>query len=114
MQIISSKTSVRKVLRPALERRGLTSGADLCDLALRETGVALMAGCPAFLAPPGVLTARLCFVDFDGAPALEESRRLGLEKPLPEDFVARRCARLHDGIEVRLLLSAFLCVLVSV
>ena len=59
-----------------------------------------MAGGPAFLRPVDELTTRLCFVCFDGADGLEESRRLGIDTELPEDFVQHYCANVYHGIKV--------------
>lgn len=60
-----------------------------------------MAGGPAFLRPEDELTVRLCFVNFDGAKALAESQRIGLDTSLPDNFVHTQCTHLHDGIQVR-------------
>ncbi len=62
----------------------------------------LMAGGPAFLRPVEELTTRLCYVCFDGADGLDESRRLGLDTPLPENFVQQYCANVFHGIKVGL------------
>lgn len=59
-----------------------------------------MAGGPGFLRPDDELTVRLCFVNFDGVKALGESKRLGLDVPLPESFVHTHCTPVHDGIQV--------------
>ncbi|MFZ6177371.1 pyridoxal phosphate-dependent aminotransferase [Nannocystis pusilla] len=53
----------------ALRRRGITSGEALCERLLEETGVAILPGSD-FGRPAGDLTARLAYVDFDGAAAL--------------------------------------------
>ncbi len=60
----------------------------------------LMAGGPAFLRPEEELTTRLCFVCFDGTDGLQESRRLGLDHDLPEDFVRNYAANVFNGIRV--------------
>lgn len=61
-----------------------------------------MAGGPGFLRPDDELTVRLCFVNFDGAKALQESRRIGIDNPLPENFVQEACTPVYDGIQVDL------------
>lgn len=60
-----------------------------------------MAGGPGFLRPREELTVRLCFVNFDGTTALQESRRIGENTNLPENFIPLHCQLLHDGIQVR-------------
>lgn len=53
----------------SLHQRGISTDAQLCDRLLDETGVALLPG-SAFGMPAEELTARLAYVDFDGAAAL--------------------------------------------
>ena len=59
-----------------------------------------MAGGPAFLRPENELTIRLCYVNFDGAKALAESEKMGLDVGLPDNFVQTQCSQLYDGIQV--------------
>ena len=61
-----------------------------------------MSGGPAFLRPVSEFSVRLCFVNFDGKEGLEESRRLGLDQPIGEDFVKTYCRPTYDGIQVSL------------
>ena len=58
-----------------------------------------MAGGPAFLRPVDEFTVRLCYVNFDGAPGLKFSEQLGLETPLPEDFVQTYATPAYNGIQ---------------
>ncbi|CAM2068197.1 Aminotransferase [Sulfidibacter corallicola] len=53
----------------ALARRGITTSVQFCEALLQETGVAILPG-SAFGRPPNELTARIAYVDFDGAEAL--------------------------------------------
>lgn len=55
--------------REALRVRGIATSAQMCGRLLDETGVALLPGSD-FGRPPEELTARLAYVDFDGAKAL--------------------------------------------
>jgi aspartate aminotransferase len=66
---------------PALARAGIRSSQQLCEVLLRDTGVALLPG-EAFGMPPQALCARLAYVEFDGKAALAASRRAGLATPL--------------------------------
>ena len=79
-------------LRVSLAARGITNSGQLCDRLLDETGVAILPG-QAFERPLGELTARLAYVDFDGAKALTASETIPLDHPLPDDFVDTWCTR---------------------
>ena len=59
-----------------------------------------MAGGPAFLRPVDEFTTRLCYVNFDGKQALEESYKLGLDTPLTDEFVNQYARPAYDGIQV--------------
>ncbi len=61
--------------RSRLEERGITAGAELCRRLLAETGVAILPGSD-FGEPPEELTARIAYVDFDGARALAAIEQL--------------------------------------
>ncbi|XP_046355560.2 aspartate aminotransferase-like isoform X2 [Haliotis rufescens] len=88
-----------EVIRPALTLRGITTCQEMCDALLKEASVALMASGPAYLRPLKELTTRLCYVNFDGTDALANSRKLGLDAPLPEEtFVKDFCTSVYDGI----------------
>jgi aspartate aminotransferase len=81
-----------------LARRGVTDSAALCERLLSETGVALLPGV-AFQRPPVELTARLAYVDFDGAKALVASENLGLNQPLPADFIDFCCLGVLEAVK---------------
>lgn len=89
-----------EILRPKLKARGIEKCEAMVNVLFDETSVSVMAGGPAFLRPEDELTVRLCFVNFDGAKALAESERVGLETPLPDNFVQTKCSHLHEGIQV--------------
>ena len=59
----------------------------------------MMAAGPAFLRPIEEFSVRLSFVDFDGKKSLAESRTLGLENELPENFVKIHCSGVYEGIK---------------
>lgn len=84
--------------RERLAARGITESDVMCERLLEEAGVALLPGVD-FLRAATDLTARLSFVDFDGGEALEASRKIGLDAPLPADFVEGHCARMVAGLE---------------
>ncbi len=73
-----------------LKQKGITTSNVLCEKLLKEAGVAILPG-EAFQRPPEELTARLAFVNFDGAMALSASETMPLSEPLPDDFADQYC-----------------------
>ena len=47
----------------------------------------------AFERPANELSARLAYVDFDGAKALTASETIPLDQPLPDDFADTYCPK---------------------
>lgn len=82
--------------RHKLASRGILTAADLTNAALTDTGVAALPGC-AFGCAEEQLVARLCFVDFAGAEALEVAHRKGQD--LDESDLQRVAPRVLQGIE---------------
>ncbi|MFQ5510467.1 MAG: pyridoxal phosphate-dependent aminotransferase [Candidatus Krumholzibacteriia bacterium] len=74
-----------------LAARGVGDSATLCARLLNDTGVALLPG-TAFERPAAELTARMAYVDFDGAKALAASETIPLDESLPSGFIAENCA----------------------
>jgi aspartate aminotransferase len=85
-------------LRERLAARGVEDSTTLCDCLLEEAGVATLPGV-SFARPPEELTARLAYVDFDGARALAASENIPLDQPLPSDFPQRWCERTLQGVQ---------------
>lgn len=85
-------------LKEKLQKRGITTGSILCDRLLDETGVAILPGVD-FNRPVGELSARLSYVDFDGAKALAASYRVPLHEKLPADFLAQYCGNVLEAAE---------------
>ncbi|UCG63304.1 MAG: aminotransferase class I/II-fold pyridoxal phosphate-dependent enzyme [Candidatus Zixiibacteriota bacterium] len=81
-----------------LGSRGIHDSVRMCDQLLQDTGVALIPGY-AFERPKEELTARLAYVDFDGARALAASETIPLDQPLPADFTRRWCHRILDAVD---------------
>lgn len=71
----------------SLLRRGIQRDSELCDRLLTETGVALLPGSK-FGLPARALTARLAYVDFDGAGALTTQRAKETILPHAEKMLA--------------------------
>ncbi|MES9904873.1 MAG: pyridoxal phosphate-dependent aminotransferase [Sedimenticola sp.] len=83
--------------RERLAEQGITTSKEFCRRLLEETGVAILPGCD-FGCPPGELTARMAFVDFDGARALVSAKEIPINEELPDDFTDRHCARVVSGV----------------
>lgn len=86
-------------LAQSLAERGITSSKILCEKLLAETGVAMLPG-EVFGRPAGELTARIAYVDFDGAKALSASETIPLDQPLPEDFTSLWCFNVIKAIDL--------------
>ncbi len=84
--------------KEALAQRGVTDGPSLCDRLLADTGVAILPGV-AFGRPRSDLSARLAFIDFDGASALAASENVPLDSPLPDDFTIKHCRNVIEGVK---------------
>lgn len=82
--------------RARLALRGVRSSADLCRKLLDDVGVALLPGSD-FGRAPDELTARLAFVNFNGAAALEAAEGHD-DGELPADFVDRYCPKTVEGV----------------
>ncbi len=82
-----------------LAKRGITDSTKLCEQLLNDTGVAILPGV-AFQRPPEELTARLSYVNFDGAKALATSEAFPLSEKIPEDYEDKCCSPVFDGIRV--------------
>jgi aspartate aminotransferase len=80
-----------------LAERGIHDSAELCHQLLEDTGVAILPGSD-FGRPPGELTARLAYVDFDGTRALEALRHLPEEQALNEHFLHQYCVNVTTAI----------------
>ncbi|ROR32880.1 pyridoxal phosphate-dependent aminotransferase [Inmirania thermothiophila] len=85
-------------LRERLARRGITASGELCDRLLEETGVAILPGTD-FGRPAAELTARLAFVDFDGARALVAAEAVPPHQELDDDFLETYCGRVLAAVQ---------------
>lgn len=86
-------------LRDLLNSRGITTGNELCQQLLEETGVAILPG-SSFGRPEGELTARMAFVDFDGARALAAVEQIASEEKLDETFLREYCGKVLMAIDL--------------
>ncbi|PKL82312.1 MAG: aspartate aminotransferase [Ignavibacteriae bacterium HGW-Ignavibacteriae-3] len=81
----------------SMANRGITNSNQLCERLLEDTGVALLPG-SAFQRPNEEFTARLAYVNFDGAKALAYSETIPISEALPEDFGTTFCAGVFEGL----------------
>ncbi|MEJ1471559.1 MAG: hypothetical protein RPU59_10890 [Candidatus Sedimenticola sp. (ex Thyasira tokunagai)] len=70
----------------------------LCERLHDEVGVAILPGSE-FGRPAYELTARMAFVDFDGARALASAEVMSLNENLPADFIDNHCPKVITAIE---------------
>lgn len=82
----------------AFRQQGITTSQQLCEMLMKETGVALLYG-DVFGMDSTYLSARLAYVDFDGAKALQASEQMGLQKPLDENFLQQYLPNNIKGTE---------------
>ncbi len=84
--------------RDKLQERGITSSTQLCEQLLIDTGVAVLPG-EVFGRHPEELTARLAYVDFDGAAALKLSKRIPPHKNFGLECLNSSCNQLMTAID---------------
>ena len=80
-----------------LHSKGITTSKELCLRLLDDTGVAILHG-SSFSRPDDEFTARMAYVDFDGAGALATSRTIPLHTRLPLDFSKVNCPKVIEGV----------------
>lgn len=85
-------------LADRLHARGITTSRELCDRVLQETGVAFLPG-REFGRDEGELTARIAYVNFDGARALAASEQIPLSEKLGEGFLQSYCHRTVEAVD---------------
>jgi len=81
-----------------LRSHGIETSVDLCERLIEDAGVAILPGV-AFGRPAEELTARLAYVDFDGARALEAAERLPPDAPIEPSFVQAHCGPSLDAVD---------------
>jgi aspartate aminotransferase len=81
-----------------LALRGIHDNVTLCERLLEETGVAILPGMR-FGSHPQELTARLAYVDFDGARALAASAQIPLTELLDDAFLGEYCGNVLEAVE---------------
>ncbi len=82
-----------------LSKIGITDSQTLCERLLRETGVAMLPGSD-FERPYDELTARLSYINFNGANALTTSETIPIHDVLPEGFLQQMCPDTIEGVKL--------------
>jgi aspartate aminotransferase len=82
-----------------LSKHGFINSRILCEKLLEEKKVALVPG-ESFGRPGNELTARLAYVNFDGAKALTASENIPLDQKLPENFTHMWCEDVIEGTRI--------------
>lgn len=85
-------------LRDTLIERGIKTSEALCEKLLEAIGVAMLPG-SAFGHPAEAFTARLAFVDFDGARALVAAQQIPLQQELNKNFLEDYCTNVVTAID---------------
>jgi aspartate aminotransferase len=81
-----------------LADKGINNSTELCEQLLQDTGVAILPGV-SFQRPHEELTARLAYVDFDGAKSLAAAETIPIENELPESYIKLSFERILSGVE---------------
>lgn len=81
-----------------LAERGVKTSRQLCEKLLDETGVAILPGSE-FGRPATELTARLAYVDFDGARAMAVLESHGEDYQVDETFLVTHCPNVVAATE---------------
>ncbi len=78
---------------------GITTGKQLCEKLLEETGVAILPGI-AFGRPENELTARIAYVDFDGTRVINAVEKLKNGKEIDEGFLNMYCGNTIKAVDI--------------
>jgi len=81
-----------------LNSRGIFDSPSLCERLLRDTGVAIIPG-HEFGREKTELTARISYVNFNGAEALKAAHCMPEDEPITEEFLKSYCGDTLDAID---------------
>lgn len=87
-----------ETFRRKFQKAGMQTSTEFCERLLESTGVAVLPG-TSFGRSPEEFTARIAFVDFDGARALVAAEAIPPAEALPSEFVERYCSRVSGAID---------------
>jgi len=80
-----------------LNMHDIHNSMKMCESLLEDTGVAILHG-SSFSRPEKEFTARMAYVDFDGARALAMAKTIPFNQPISQDFLEFYCPRVLDGV----------------
>ncbi len=81
-----------------IHAKGINTSKELCNAILNDTGVAILQG-SSFNCKPDLFTARLAYIDFDGARVLAAARTFPIHEPLPASFTKTYCSKVLEGVD---------------
>ena len=84
--------------RDKLSEHRIITSEDLCKKLLGDTGVAILPGSD-FGRSASELTARLAYVDFDGARSLAAAEQVPADQPLDEAFLQTNCRNCVEAVD---------------
>lgn len=82
-----------------LRSRGITTNAEFCKRLLKDTGIAILPGI-VFGRDPEEFTARIAYVDFNGAKALELAKTIPAARRFDTDSLNSTCQDLLAAIDL--------------
>ena len=84
--------------RERLQGRGIRTSEELCHRLLEDTGVAILPGSD-FGRLPSELTARIAYVDFDGARAIAAAEQIPPDQTLDLNFLETYCRNCLEAVD---------------
>ncbi|RKZ37154.1 MAG: aspartate aminotransferase [Gammaproteobacteria bacterium] len=86
------------LLSERLQQRGITTSTALCERLLEDTGVAILPG-EVFGRPPEELSARLAYVNFDGARTLVAAAQVPKDRILDRSYLETNCGNTLAAVD---------------
>ncbi|MBN2615791.1 MAG: aminotransferase class I/II-fold pyridoxal phosphate-dependent enzyme [Bacteroidales bacterium] len=81
-----------------IQSRGIKTSKELCTAILNDTGVAVLQG-SSFNCRADLFTARMAYIDFDGARVLAAARTIPVHQALPDTFTKIYCSKVLEGVD---------------
>jgi len=81
-----------------IHSKGIKTSKELCNTILNDTGVAILQG-SSFNCKEDLFTARMAYIDFDGARVLAAAKTVPIHEPLPASFTITYCHKVLEGID---------------
>lgn len=81
-----------------IHSKEIKTSKELCNAILNDTGVAILQG-SSFNCKEDLFTARMAYIDFDGARVLAAAKNFPIHEPLPASFTATYCSKVLEGTD---------------